>query len=153
MANTLPNWLIGENLTTVQLIAQARAANGDLTDTTPNLTVTSVCRRVRLDNEPIHEDIRPVDSQLVHNVIVGEDNTLTLSLIKVKTGLNPLANLVTSTNYIKAIFTWGGEQWTGFFTRGRYSSGVENYGGNEEELTLRQVEVNDVNGSVQLVAV
>ena len=150
---TLPNWLTGPALTAVTLTPLLRASNGVLSETTPVQSVRGVCRRIRLENDPQHEDIRPVASTLVHNVITGEDNTIVLSLIKTRTGLGALTQLVTQTNYIKATFTQGGEQWTGYFTRGRFTTGVESHGANEEELTLRQIEVNEVNGSVTVAAV
>jgi hypothetical protein len=150
---TLPNWLIGENLTLVQVVTLSRAGNGDLTETTPNLTLQGVARRIRLENDPIHEDIRPVASKTVHNVITGEDNTITLTIIPTIGALTRAAQLWTASNYFKVVFARGNEQWTGYFSRGRGVFGVENHGAQDDELTFRQVEVNEVGGSITVAQI
>ena len=150
---TVPNWLIGENLTSVIVTALSRGSGGVLTETTPSLQVKGVTRSIRLEEDPDHEDIRPVRSKLKHNVITGDDATLTLTFIKTLGAINPAAQLVVASNYFKAVFVQGNEQWTGYSTRGRFSTGIENYGANTEELTLRQIDINDVNGSVTVVGV
>jgi len=148
---SIPTWLLGKHLTSVVLTPQAVAADGTLSDSGSNTaqTVTARVRRIRLNSSVMTEDIRPVNSVRANNVVTGFDHTITLSVLMrpkstspavVSSPLASLAYAASDNEIVKCTFTRGTSAWSGYFTVADYTEGVESFGANESELTLRQVD-------------
>lgn len=143
---SIPQFLLGRDLTSVVITPQTVAANGALSDGTAK-TVTTVVDSIQASINPVHEEINPVNSTLANNVITHDDSSLTLSIIEVNNGSdpNPLEAIVLTNDVFKVVFTKGTATgstvtWTGYFTRGSCNFGISGRGKQIASLELLQVD-------------
>jgi hypothetical protein len=100
---------------------------------------------VRLEDVVEHEDIRPVTSRKINNVITGQGVRLVLVEILRKAAAPTLAALRYSNDYIRVTFTRGLNNYTGDFLRGTFSDGVTAFGKNVVELNLEPIDNSQIN--------
>jgi hypothetical protein len=146
MANeTIPLWLTGDGLTAIAVTGlTVNPATGALT-AGASASLLATCDSVRLEDVVENEDIRPVTSRKINNVITGQGVRLVLVEILRKV-VGPTLGAVRYTNdYIRVTFTRGVNTYTGDFVRGPFTDGVTAFGKNVVELNLEPIDNTQIN--------
>lgn len=143
---TIPQWLLGRHLVAITITPQTITAAGVLGDGTASALV-AVADSVSLSLVPAHEEINPVNSVRANNVITHDDGSVQVGIIEVHDGSDPdpLEALVVAGDVFKVVFTKGTKSgsvktWTGYFTRGNCSFGIQGRGKQIASLELLQVD-------------
>jgi len=127
MAGTIPIWLTGINGgVVVSLTPQTvNASTGVLADTTPVQTVTADLEECDVSAELSNEEISAMTSGRQNEV--GLQDRWTIRMVEIMKKASPVSKLLTAyggADYHKAIFTRGGQTWTGYVLRKSVSEGV-----------------------------
>lgn len=143
---TIPKFLEGTDLTAVTIYPQTVGTAGALTDASTK-ALTTVVDSIQLNLTPVLENINTVTSPRANNVVIEDDGSLSLSIIEVNNASDPdpLGLVVKTNDYFKCVFTKGTQAgsiqtWTGYFSRGNYSQGVQGKGKQIASLELHLVD-------------
>lgn len=155
MPEVVPMWVLGKHLTAITVQPCSRAADGTLTVLTAGsggdsgmvypTSMKGYIDYVRLSTDPMHDMIQAVDRSVAHYEITLEDYMVTLGEIlhqKITGGWRPLLPTINGLyDHMKVVFTRGGQSYTFFGKRGSFNDGVQAYGKNTCELTLKSIDV------------
>lgn len=119
----IPVWLIGQHITTLNIIPQAVAADGTLSDGATSSLVGCIDEiSPSLDVE--EEEISPMTATTGNMVTTLNMPRLILVEVLRKNGVNILAAAAAGSDYFKIVFVRGSQTWTGYFKRGAYQEGI-----------------------------
>jgi hypothetical protein len=143
MADVIPPWLQGFDLTAVRIQGGTRAGDGTLTkgavSGTSDFVITNSVMAVRLTGGVQRADLRPVNRRAINEVITGEGLSIRLvELLKRDESVlkNTVPLLAYTFDYVYLTVTRGPNSWKHWFVRGNVVDGVDNFAGNTAEWEL-----------------
>ena len=136
MATSTP-YLQGYHLTACTVKAYTRAADGTLT-----LAVTKNVQALISEHDfqstPATENISPVTLIYANNLVTENDANLTLRVLLLASGENPLATLTYNYDYFLIEWTRGAQAWSFYGTRGTLGETVNSKGANFASMSFQQ---------------
>jgi hypothetical protein len=140
MANN-PNWVLGKHITALNLYAGSRdASSGVVTWSTTANSLSYLVDYVRVSDDRGLEMLVSLDSAYAHYELGLLDFTITIGEILSKKTSTPtgtvLAGLAQSCQYIKVVFTRGGNTYTFFGTIRHFGEAMDSFVKNTNEMIL-----------------
>jgi hypothetical protein len=143
MADVIPPWLQGFDLTAVRIQGGTRAGNGTLTKGTTagvdDFLITDSVMAVKILGNVTRADVRPVNNRRINEVITGDGLGVRLvELLKRDESVlkNVVPLLAYSFDYVFLSTTRGPNSWKHWFVRGNVVDGVDSVAGNTAEWEL-----------------
>lgn len=142
MAQSIPQWLLGQHLTAITVTGLIRAANGDVTEDGEE-SISGYIEGVELEPTHVLGMFPSVERPSAHYEVLLDDFDLRIVEIKRKsTAANPsvLNNVYDKYSQVKVVFT-AADTWTCYGTIAKLRDGVVNYGKNTMELLLKPADM------------
>jgi hypothetical protein len=132
MATSTP-YLQGRHLTAVTVRGYSREADGTLTlGLTRN--VQALISEHDLQSTPAKENISPVTLGEANNLVTENDSSLSMRVLLLASGENPLAVLWALYDFYLIEWTRGGQAWQYWGTRGQFGETINSKGGNFQTM-------------------
>ena len=119
----IPEWLRGRNVTVFSLVPQTDAANGTLTPGT-STSLTGVWEEIDIEVEVETEEISPADANRQNHMIIKDNYRFRCTGILKRSSANQPAAILAANDIFQMNCTRGGQVWSGYFVRGRYSESL-----------------------------
>lgn len=138
-------YLLGRHLTSVILTPQTVGTAGALSNGAP-VTLTTVIDNLSESLSAEKEDIRPVNSTRVNNVVTSDNGNFSFGIIKVNNASdpNPLKTAILTNDIFKLTWTegTGGSAKTVnlYASRGSLDTGIQGHGKQIATLTFDQID-------------
>lgn len=144
-----PNYTRGRNLTTITIAACTEDTDGTITVGT-DVSLAGVIDYIRFESDPNLEMIQSVDRTIANYVTTLEDYTVVVGeILKNKAGswVPVLPSMAADYDLFYVEFTRGGETYGFYGRRSSFRDGVQAFGKNACELTLRSVDIGTGTGT------
>ena len=119
----IPEWLRGRNVTVFSLVPQTDAANGTLTPGT-STSLTGVWEEIDIEVEVETEEISPADATRQNHMVIKDNYRFRCTGILKRSSANQPAAILAANDIFQMNCTRGGQAWSGYFVRGRYSESL-----------------------------
>jgi hypothetical protein len=140
MAYTARNWLLGKDLSALNVYSGTRASDGTMTWSSASSLLNRV-DYVRISDDRALDMIASVDAIFAHYEKTIMDFTLTVGEILTKGATNILPGMAAGTDYVKVVFTRGSQTYTFLGIIQSFQDGVTAMGKNAVELTLKPIDL------------
>lgn len=121
MAEAIPLWCIGKNITSVLFTPQSvNTATGGLTDTTPTAQFFGHLQDVEIESSFTFENLSAMDRDKMNEVPIEQGTILRLTEFEKSAGTNLAALAAFSNKYFKYSMVRGAQTFTGFGVLGSY---------------------------------
>lgn len=139
----IPVWLLGQHVSACAITPQSVAANGTLSAGAASSLVGSL-DGIELDSTPELEEISPITTSRLNNVVVKSGTRITLTEILKSNGTNILPAAAVAADYFYVAITRGGQSWAFYGARGTYTESIQR-GKSVASLTLEMVDIGSAN--------
>lgn len=119
----VPEWLRGRNVTVFNLIPQTDAANGTLTPGTTT-SLAGTWQEIDIDSEAETEEISPADATRQNHMLIKDNYRFRCTGIIKRSSTNQPAAVLSANDYFQMNCTRGGQSWSGYFVKSRYSERI-----------------------------
>lgn len=153
MAQTIPQWLLGQHLTAISVAPITFDSAGLITVGTAR-PISGYIDGVEISPMNRLEMIQSIDQLWAHNQPIMYDTALKITEIKGKktTVYTPVLNKIFATYLLGQVtFTMGAEVWTGAFAFEGLRDGINAFGKNTMEATFMQIDTTRNSGTAPVV--